>query len=232
MNLSDFRTRVARVTGLSTSNSDDLDLIDDWVNEGVLQLLRDTKVNQITAALSVTAGSGDYTLDSDILSMSDLWYSPSDGVQNVVLEPVNSLDIQRMRLAQGAADVTPRYYALQGANTILLYPEPGSSSDELHITYVPRPAALSATADSPSDSTKGNIPSEFHSIIEAYAKWKAAEAEEHKPSQYGLSFQAEYERGTAKIRADMNRKAGVFKGKKTPGRRPVWPLTPGTDLRT
>lgn len=232
MTLNEFRLRVARVVGMSTSDSDDTDLIDSWVNEGIVEFLKDTKVNQITAALSVTAASGDYTLDSDILSMSDLWYSPAGGEQNVVLEPVSSLDIQRMRLAQGAADISPRYYALQGANTILLYPLPGSSSDELHITYVPRPAALSSTADAPSDSSKGSIPAEYHDVIEAYAKWKAAEAEEHKPSNFGLSFQAEYAKGVAKARADMNRKAGVFKARKIGGRRSRrFPVTPGTDLR-
>lgn len=231
MNLSTFRTRIARAVGLSGSDSSDLSLVDSWVNEGVVQLLRDTKVNQITAVLGVTASSGDYTLDTDILAMTDLWYEPADGIQNVLLEPVDSREIERMRRLQTAADVSPRYYALQGAHLLRLYPLPGSSSDKLHITYTPRPAALSATSDAPSDSTKGNIPEEYHPVIEAYAKWKAAEAEEHRPSEFGLKFQAEYERGVAKVRADMNRKGGVFKGRKIPGRRPLFPVTPGTDLR-
>ena len=231
MNLNDYRTRVARAVGLSASDSDDLDLIDAWVNEGIVQLLRDTKVWQKTASLSVTAGSGDYTLDTDIIAMTDLWYSPANNVQDTLLEPVDSREIERMRRQQTAADVSPRYYALQGAHLLRLYPLPGSDSDTLHITYTPRPAALSATADTPTTEANGNIPAEYHPLIEAYAKWKAGEAEEHKPSEFGLKWQAEYERGVAKIHADMNRKAGVFKGKKRWGRRPVFPLTPGTDLR-
>ncbi len=232
MNLATFRTRVARAIGPSATNADDLTLIDGWVNEGVVQFLRDTKLNVKTAALSVTAGSGDYTLDSDILALNDLWYEPADGNQSVMLEPTGSRDIIRMRRQQSAADVGPRYYAIQGAHTLMLYPLPASSSDKLHILYVPRPsAALAATADSPSDATRGNIPEEYHPVIEAYAKWKAGEAEEHKPSNFGLAFQAEYERGVAKVRADLNKKAGVFLGKATWGRRPVWPVTPGTDIR-
>lgn len=233
MNLDNFRDRVARVIGMSSSDSGDLELIDAWVNEGVLQLLRDTKINVKTAAMGVTAGSGDYTLDTDILAMLDLWYEPANGIQDVMLEPVDSSEILRMRRQVAAADVGPRYYAMQGAHLIMLHPLPASSSDELHVLYVPRPiAALSTTADTPAATGYGNIPTEYHPVIEAYAKWKAGEAEEHRPSEFGMTFQAEYERGVAKIRADLNKKAGVFKARKRAGRRPVWPLTPGTDLRS
>lgn len=232
MNLATFRNRIARSIGLSQTKTEDLTLIDGWVNEGVLQLLKDTKLNMRTAVLAVTAGSGDYTLDTEILAMKSLWYQPANGIQDVLLEPVDSQDILRFRRQQAAADVSPRYYALEGNDLLMLYPNPGDNSDELHILYVPAPTAvLSSTADSPSDATRGNIPAQYHPVIEAYAKWKAGEAMEHRPSEYGMTFQAEYERGTGKVRADINRKAGVFKGKKIAGRRPVFPLTPGTDFR-
>lgn len=233
MNLDEYRTRIARVVGLSATDSDDLALIDSWVNEGIVEFLKDTKVNQITAQLSVTASSGDYTLDDDILAMTDLWYEPVDS-QQVLLEPVDSRAILQMRRTTSAQEATTRYYAMQGANTLMLYPEPASSSDLLHLIYVPRPSSvMSATADDPSTSSLGNIPKEYHSVIEAYAKWKAAEAEEHKPSNFGLSFQAEYAKGVAKTRSDMNRKAGVFKARKVGGKRRGhrFPVTPGTDLR-
>lgn len=231
MNLLSYRTRVARAIGMSLSDSTDTSLIDGWVNEGVVQFLRETKANQKTAVLAVTGGSGDYTLDTDILSLTDLYYEPANAVQNVMLEPVDSREIRRMRLSQSTADVSPRYYALQGAHLIMLYPNPGSSSDKLHLIYTPRPAGLAATGDSPSDPARGNIPEEYHQVIEAYAKWKAAEAEDHRPSEYGLNFQAEYERSISKVRADLNRKSGVFLGRAIPGRRPTFPLTNGTDIR-
>lgn len=232
MNLATIRRRTARAIGLSASDSDDTTDIDSWANEAVEQFLKDTKLNVKTASMSVTASSGDYTLDSDILALADLWYEPANGVQEVLLEPVDSREIQRMRRLQVSADISPRYYALQGAHLLMLYPNPESSSDLLHISYVPRPtAALSATSDSPSDATRGNIPTEYHPVIEAYVKWKAGEAEEHRPSESGMKFQAEYERGIAKVRGDLNKKAGVFKAKKRWGRRPMWPITPGTDVR-
>lgn len=232
MNLSDFRTRVARNIGLSSTVSADTSLIDAWVNEAVIQFLKDTKINILKASLSVTAGSGDYTLDTDILAMTDVWYEPANGNYDSVLEPIDSRELIRQRLFETAADVSPRYYALQGAHLLMLHPTPQSSSDKLHILYVPRPTStLSATADSPSDTARGNIPSEYHPVLEAYVKFKAGQAEEHKPSEYGVQFQAEYERGIAKVRGDLNRKAGVFLPRKVHGRRPRWPITPGTDLR-
>lgn len=232
MNLDEYRSRIARVVGMSSSDSDDLALIDDWVNEGVVQFLKDTKINQLTAVLAVTAGSGDYTLDTEILAFTDVWYAPSGG-QEVVLEPVDSRDILQMRRNTTTAESTTRYYAMQGAHLLMLYPEPASSDDRLHIIYTPRPDAMSATSQSPSDSAKGNVPEEYHDVIEAYAKWKAAEAEEHRPSNYGLSFQAEYEKGIAKTRSDLNKKAGVFKSRKVGGklRGRRFPVTPGTDIR-
>ncbi|GIV03982.1 MAG: hypothetical protein KatS3mg015_2812 [Fimbriimonadales bacterium] len=233
MNLSDFRTRVARVVGMSTSTSADLALIDSWVNEAVIQFLKDTKLNVLKASLSVTAGSADYVLDTDILALKDIWYEPANGNGSPVLEPVDSLEIIRMRQYEGAAAASVMYYAIEGAHLLMLHPAPQSSSDKIHLLYVPRPtASLAATSDSPADATRGNIPPEYHPILEEYVLWKAARAEEHKPSENGQVFLAGYERGVAKTRADLNRKAGVFLPRKvlTRGRGRV-AVTPGTDLR-
>jgi hypothetical protein len=229
LNLADYRQRVAFAIGATTSNASELDLIDDYVNEGVVKFLEATKVNVLTAVLGVTAGSGDYTLDTDILAFTDVWYEPADREQ-LLLEPVDSREIQRMRRIQEALDSSPRYYAVPGAHLLLLHPLPSSDDDLLHILYVPRPAAMSATADSPADALKGNVPYEYHDVIEAYAKWKVAQQFEHRPSEYGLTFNAEYERGLKMVRASMNKKSGVFRAPKRAGRRRYSDSTPGTDL--
>ena len=56
MNLAAFRSRAARVSGMSTTDSGDLALIDAWVNDSIEQFLKDTKLNVLTASLAVTAG--------------------------------------------------------------------------------------------------------------------------------------------------------------------------------
>jgi hypothetical protein len=231
MTLGEIRARVCRSIGMSASSTEDIALIDGWVNDGITQFLKDTKINVVTAAMATTEGVSDYTLDEDILSFTDVWYAPADGSQGVLLEPLDSRELLRMQMYEGSADVYPRYYAMQGAHLLLLYPTPSSSSDMVHILYTPRPGLISQADQQPSDETKGAIPQEFHVVIEAYVKWKAAQAEEHRPSEFGLTFQAEYERGISMVRSSMNRKKGVFQAPAKVGRRPLFPMTPGTDLR-
>lgn len=233
MNLSDFRTRAARVSGMSTSDSGDTALLDAWANEAVVQFLKDTKINVAKASLSLTAGTADYTLDSDILAFMDVYVVPASGQWDTMLQPIDSGELLRRRLLADSTDTTVRNYALQGAHTLMLYPAPQSSSDTLHIFYVPRPSStLSATADTPSSSAYGNIPTEYHPVLEAYIKWKACEAEADRPSDNGLKFQAEYERMIQKIRGELNRKAGVLKAPAMWGKgRRRFPVSPGMDMK-
>lgn len=231
MNLNDFRTRVARAVGMSTGTTADTDLIDAWANEAVEQFLVETKTFTQTASLAVTADSGDYLLDTDILAFKDVYYNPATG-DSLIMEPTSSKEITRMRLFTGTTDVAPRFFSLEGSNLLRLYPLPASSSDTIHMIYVPRPSStLSATADTPSATAYGGIPVEYHPVLEAYVKWKAGEAEEHRASDNGLRWNAEWERGLAMVRAKQNMKDGVWKGKKVGGRKPGrYGYSPGVDL--
>lgn len=230
MNLATFRSRVARVSGMSPTDSGDLALIDAWVNDAVVQFLRETKLNVALAALSVTADQGNYTLDTDILAMQALWYSPADSQSALMVALAPETLIQR-RLFESGENTPPRYYALAGANTLMLWPTPTASSETLHILYVPRPDALASTADSPAATANGSIPEEYHTILEAYAKWKACEAEEHKPSENGMVFQREWQAGVAQVRGDIKKKAGIDMPAVRLGRPRNLPAAPGVDVR-
>lgn len=231
MNLGTFRTRIARVIGMSLSVTADTALIDGWVNDAVEQFLRETKLNVRTASMALTADQSDYTLDTDILSMQALWYQPASGSTSL-MEPIAPEDMFVLRFNESDGGGPPNYYCLTGAHTLMLYPPPASSSDEIHLLYVPRPAALSSTADTPSATANGNIPAEYHVLLEAYAKWKAGEAEEHRPSDNGLQFQAEWERGITRVKAELKRKAGPVIGSVRIGRTRNWPrVGNGVDLR-
>lgn len=229
MNLASFRSRAARVSGMSTSDSGDLALLDAWTNDAVEQFLRETKINVRLASLNATAGSANYTLDTDILAMQAVWYSPAADAQSALLQPSTPEDLVNMRLL---ADTTlpPRYYALAGANTLMLHPTP-ASGDVLHILYVPRHTALSATADTPSATANGNIPAEYHVILESYVKWKACEAEDHRMSQFGNVFKTEWDTGVAKVRAEVKKKAGVNIPPVRIGYQRHVPVGNGIDLR-
>lgn len=231
MNLATFRTRVARVSGLSSTDSGELSLIDGWVNDAIEQFNRETKMNVIKASMSVTADQADYTLDTDILAMQALWYAPADA-QSALLVPLAPEVLVERRLFQTGEETPPRYYALAGANTIMLWPSPTTSSEKIHILYVPRHTALAATADTPSATANGNIPEEYHTTLEAYAKWKACEAEDHRPSQFGRTFHDEWVVGLGQARADAKRKAGVQMPQVLVGRpRHVPAVGNGIDIR-
>ena len=130
------------------------------------------------------------------------------------------------------ADHGPALLRPGGREHHLLYPTPLTTGDTLHLLYVPRHTTLSNTADSPSSSAFGNIPAEYHVILEDYVKWKACEAEEHKPSDSGKSFQQAFAQGCTGVRAEMKKKAGSSSPRSAsaaPGR--CGPHSPGVDVR-
>lgn len=230
MNLGQFQTRVARVIGMSLASTADVALIDGWTNEAVVQLLRETKMHTRLGTLALTAGQGDYALDTDILSMQAAWYEPADTSDRRLMQALSPEAMMEARMPQNVTVSTPRYYAMSGAHTLLLHPAPNDADDVLHILYVPRPTAMSTTAHAPDVSPYGSIPEEYHPVLEAYVLWKAGRAEEHKGSDNGLQFQAEWETGLSRIRAELNRKAGSVMPPVRLGRQRRWPVGNGVDL--
>ena len=225
-----LQTRVARAIGLSLSVSADTALMLGWYNDAVEQFLRETKINVRPAALSVTAGQSDYTLDDDIMSMQAMWFQPAQGSTAMML-PITPEEMYARRMVTQAGG-PPNYYSLSGAHTLLIHPAPSSNSDTIHILYVPRPTAMAASSDSPAATAMGNIPSEYHVLLEAYVKWKAGQAEEHRPSENGLQYQSEWERGITSVKGELKRKAGAVIGSVRMGRGHVHPVVGnGVDLR-
>jgi hypothetical protein len=231
VNLATFRSRVSGAIGLdNSSGSTEQGLIDGWVNEAVEQFLVETKAHWRTSSLAVTAGSGDYILDTNILAFKDFYYVPNSGNPNRQMRAVDTEEITRLRQLVTTTGVDPYLYAIQGANILMLYPNPQSSSDTVHFLYVPRPGStLSATGDTPSATAYGGIPAEFHPTLEAYAKWKAADYADDKSSQYGMTYMQEWANGLAKAKEHMIKKGGVRTGRAKIGFRKMWPNSPGVD---
>ncbi len=211
------------------STTVDTTFIDKTVNEAIVQFLIETKLNARMASLSVSANTADYTVDTDILSFQGAWYEPANTSDRKLLERVSYETLIEMRLPPNTDTHTTRYYAFSGAHTIHFHPAPESNDDNLHILYIPRPAALSTSADTPAASANGNIPEEYHPLLEAYAKWKCGEAEEHKGSEHGMTWRAEWEQGIAKIRGQLQRKPGMVQPSVRIGRPSRLPVSPGVD---
>lgn len=235
MNVAEFALRVTHAVGIdaataNSATSQEYALFLSWLNEGVVEFLRKTKVYKRTASLSMTADEEDYAIDSDILAFEDVTYTPSEGV-GVSLTQIDTWQIRDMRLPSATISTDPAYYSYEG-QTIMLYPTPRSSSDTLHMLYVPRPTALSTTAHNPSGGDYGGVPAEYHHVIESYVKWKAGEHANDKSSGNGQAWKQEFESGVVDARVAEQRKAGMRIGSVNLGRGRDWRnfAGPGVDL--
>lgn len=235
MDVATFALRVTHAVGIdaataNSATSAEYALFLSWLNEGVVQFLRKTKVYKKTAAMALTVDEEDYAIDSDILAFEDVTYTPSGGSARSLTQ-IDSWQIRDMRLPTNTLASDPAYYAYEG-QSILLYPTPRSSSDSLHILYVPRPTALSTTAHDPTAAAYGGIPSEYHYAIEAYVKWKAGEHANDKASGNGQSWKQEWESAVVDTRVSEIRKAGMRIGSVNLGRGRDWRnfAGPGVDV--
>lgn len=231
MTLAQLRTRIGGIIGLDTANSGtEQTLVDGWFNESVQKFLLETHMYVKAGAADFTAGQWEYDIDDDILDWDDMWIvRDSDGL-SVIPERTSPAEILRMRALNAAVQqVAPIYVAVRGWNTLLVHPTP-SSSDALHFMYVPRPAAMAATSDAPSLTANGGIPEQFHDILEAYVKWKAADYDDDTSSQVGAMYQAEWEAGLASARRAMNMRLGPSLPPAKVGKRRPFPVSRGVDL--
>ena len=205
--LASFRTTVSSIIGLdNTAASAEQQLIDGWVNEGVVQVLRRTRLKITIATLDLTAGAKDYELPPAIMFITEIIDE-----RNQPLERVTIAEINEWRRAAGStavAGTTTYSYALNGANMFMIYPTPSSSTDTLTYYYVPRPTALALATDDPASATLGGIPAEYHRAVELYALWRAADYADDASSQQGDRYQRDFTGEIAQIRRDLQHKAG------------------------
>ena len=201
--LAQFRTRISAKIGLdNTASSADQSLVDSWVNEGVIDVLRETQCNVATATLSVSSSSGDYTLDSSVLMILDIYTSSSSTDSR--MEHLSVPDLLELR-RNGSSDSSPSsYYALAGGDLLLFYPAP-AASDTFTIYYVPKPTALSVSSDDPSTESLGGVRTEFHKAIELYALAEAADYDDDGSSAQGQRYRERYAEELAKTRRTLNR---------------------------
>lgn len=195
MNLTGFRTEVAAKLSLNTSDSAELALIDQWINDGCAYVASEAKTSVAVATAAVAADDRDLEIDTDILRL--LWIESSDGYE---LEVADATEIQQRRLNNPAAD-SVRLYALEG-NMLMLFPTP-STALTLTIYYVPRPATLDDGADVPIE-----IPAEFHRIVTLYALWQGADYDDDQSSAQGARYKQLLDEQIAFMRGRLNRRRG------------------------
>jgi hypothetical protein len=185
--LDDYRNEIAFKMNYSTSDADELERVDAWVNRGYEDILLRTQCKVCHGTMTTTEGEWRYALPTNTLDILEIWLESDDG-STTPFEKTDSRHLIRMRAGlETEIGSPPRYFATDGSNMFMLWPTP-SSTDTINVLYVPRPTALSATADTPTD-----IPNEFHEGILWYALWQAADADDDSSSQMGEYYRSLYE---------------------------------------
>ena len=196
--LAQYRTRVSAKLGLQIGAGDDQTLIDSWLNEAYEDIVLKTHCKQRRATMALTSGTYDYTLPTQAMAILEVQNTASSidyGMVRVDLE-----EMMRMRRATGTP---PAYFYYSEGDLITVYPTPGSG-ETMTVYYVPRPTALSASSDAPTD-----IPGEYHKLLEWYALAEGAEYDNHQPSSFGLTWRTFYENGLREMRRLLKMRGGT-----------------------
>jgi hypothetical protein len=200
---------VSTETGLditaSTASTAEINLITNWVNKGIVDLLKKTRCYVRADQMILAANANDYTISTSILELISLDLTPASGAIGSGLKRVG-LDeiIERRRVAQIV--MAPYMYAFTGSDLISFFPTP-AAADTATIYYVPLPTALSNTADDPSTTGMGGIPTMYHDAIEYYAMARAASYDDDDggSQQYWKMYQGRFR----EIRREIQRMGGT-----------------------
>lgn len=219
--LADFRTAVGAKLGMDGDNAGtDQTLIDGWLNEGVREVLMRTHCFVKCADMSLTADTWKYNLPSSVLAIEYMVDSDSEPLEPVEFSQL--LELRRTDSTVASASTRTRY-AVLGANLFAIWPTP-SAADTLDVFYVPVPSEMSSGTDDPSAETYGGVPVEYHKAVELWALAQGSDHEHEQRTQSGVKYEQAFELYVARVvRAAVNRKGGVRKGRLRVGRRPMIP---------
>lgn len=188
---------------IGSSPTADQTLMIRWVNEGIADVVSRTKCNVATADCTLTPGAYDYNLDTAILALDECYNRDAQQDNYYRLSRVAPEQIINFRVGTQWTDSPPvRWYALSGANLLMLYPTP-VAADILTFYYVPRPTALAASSD-----VTNAIPAEWQKAVEYYACWQAGKYMNDSPSQNGGLFMALYEKELVLLKKAMRSLGG------------------------
>jgi hypothetical protein len=179
----------------------------------VEEVLLRTRCKVSEGEMALTAGEYKYTLPTGVLAIVEM--KLTSGGEEHVFEPTSDAEVWRMLRSNPNTSSGARYYALSGANLLLVYPTP-AAADTVYFLYVPRPATLSGAGDTPSE-----IPSEFHKAVTKYALKEAADWADDVSAAQGARYEEEFDKEIARIRKAISRKRGQRLGRVVIGRRPL-----------
>jgi hypothetical protein len=189
VNRGQITKRVIQILGLDdTVGGEEVTLVHDLIDEGILDISRRTKLNLRCVNLHIPAGNSYFELDEGILTMMDLRLMPSTSSPNP-----NGKRMTQAHADEVLDDTSGLSFSIVGYNGLLL--AGGTDSDRtLKAWYVPRPLRMSDDSQSPADSQYGNLPEEFHNTaLLNYVLWNGADYGDDITSQSGEHYRMLYE---------------------------------------
>lgn len=209
----------SRSLGLDdTAGSDELILMQRWLNRGVVDFLLKTHCYLDIGSMSLTSGVSNYRVDANILAMHEVTIPDTAG-NPIRLDIVNAADLQYYLASSVTAITTPLYASIDG--TMLRVAPAPTSAVTLTYFYVPKPSEMTADgttgsdANDPSSATYGGIPTEFHDALLTYMLWKGAEYDDKGGGFYkghafapGYAYQSTYDAMCAEYKKRLRQKAG------------------------
>lgn len=181
MNFGQLQERVVFTLGMQeTSSVDEGDLVRQFLNEGVIDILTRTRPYTRCIDLKLYAGVQIHDMTGTIIGLLDLVHPAYGFLPRLSREDAVNAQSQGV---PGFAYEEP-----------LLWVSPIPDQDLFIDAYgVFRPAPLVADADDPSVENFGGLQVEFHPAIVNYALWKAGEYTHHDLSQLGERWRILYE---------------------------------------
>jgi hypothetical protein len=184
-----------------TVGTEERSLMEQWANDGVVDVLSRTRANVELAELDLVPGEGIYRLSHDVLALLDLSVVGSGA--NV--DPTTVEEMRRLRGNLGWAGPV-RYVAVEGT-LMWVFPVP-ETVEVLSYVYVARPEPMTTDNDDPGDPTFGGLPPEYHRAIEYYMLWQGAEYDDKQTALSPKDYRGAYEAECVDIRKRHRRKAG------------------------
>lgn len=154
------------------------------------------KITKATTTLA--SGTADYSLDSGILALRDVYVSSAGTAYPLERVALPALNLMQLN---APASSPPTVYAVD-SSMITLYPTP-AAADILTMYYVARPTALSAAGDLPSD-----VPAEYRKLIEYYALAEGADFDDDASTGIGKTYREQYEAGLRRMIGLLKKRGG------------------------
>lgn len=179
MIVSEIAIRVKRTFG-DTANIqiDDTDIIR-WVNDAMHDISLNNQLFQTSAVAATIAGTQEYSMPVDILTMRSVRY------QGAKLRALSTNEAEQYIVGEVALAVTgtPINFWIW-ANKISLYPVPDTSdANGLTLFYTRQPTSVVLVSDQP------ELPLQYHNAIVQYCLQQAYELDENIPMAQAKSNQ-------------------------------------------